>query len=289
MNGPVRQHHSYDGHDGAGSHGQRVGGPSVWRVVGNVTATTVSRLPSAVLGAVFGIEVGVILGPIGMLLAAGWLLAGLAAGTPLGEGALARVVLRYRPAGGSWLEAEVRRLAPGRRVRVYVAPKASGVFALGGHTIGLGELSVGSGAPTPALLQATADAVLELRSGKTRPELPLLWLSFPWWFARELASRMVPRRLKPLLRLCFVASMIAGAVNGVQVGRPYVAVLVALILADMAIRAARGRRHRRPTRPQLQPAAAGPMVGQPVPFRLAAAAGPASPGGRSGFGGGRSR
>ena len=189
MNGPVQQHNSHDGTGSYSSYEHRVGGPSVWRVVGNITATTASRLPSAVLGAVFGIEVGVILGPIGMLLAAGWLLAGLATGTPLGERALARVVLRYRPADGSWLEAEVRRLAPGRRVRVYVAPKASGVVALGGHTIGLGELSVGSGAPTPALLQATSAAVLELRSGKTRPELPLLWLSLPWWFAREVAVR----------------------------------------------------------------------------------------------------
>ena len=287
MNGPVQR---YDNRGGRSEDGRdhRVGGPSVWRVGGNVAATAASRLPSAVLGAVFGIELGVILGPIGMLLAAGWLLAGLATGTRLGERALAHVVLRYRPADGSWLEAEVRRLAPGRRVSVYVAPKASGVFALGGHTIGLGELSVGSGAPTPALLQATADAVLELRSGKTRPELPLLWLSLPWWFARELAVRMLPRRLMPLLRLCFVASMVAGAVNGVQVGRPYVAVLVALMLADMAIRAGRGRRQRRPTRRQLQPAAAAVPAAAPVPFGLAPAAVPGGSGG-SGFGDWRGR
>ena len=267
MHGPIQQ----------GSHGQ-VKGPSVWRVAGNVIATTASRLPSALLGVVFGAELGVILsafiGPIGMLLAAGWLLAGLATGTRLGERLLVRVVLRYEPAGGSWLEAEVRRLAPGRRVRVYVAPKSGGVFALGGHTIGIGELSAGSGAPTPALLQATADAVLELRSGKTRPELPLLWLSFPWWFARELASRMVPQRLKPLLRLCFVVTMVGGAVNGVQVGRPYVAVLVALMLADMAIRACRGRRQRRPARRRLQPAATAVPTASPIPFGLAPAAVP---------------
>jgi hypothetical protein len=238
-----------------------------------------------VLGAVFGIEAGVVLGPIGMLVALGWLLAGLATGSRLGERVLARVVLRYRPAAGSWLEAEVRRLAPGRRVSVYVAPKATGVFALGGYTIGLGELSVSSGAPTPALLQATADAVLELRSGKTRPELPLLWWSLPWWSARELAVRMVPRRLMPLLRLCFVASMVAGAVNGVQVGRPYVGVLVAVMLADMAIRASRGRRQRQPTRPRLQPAAGA----APAPFGLAAAAVFVGSGGGSAIGDWRGR
>ena len=134
-----------------------------WTVPVNVAATVAWRLPGALMGVVLVVVAGSMLGPPGFLLAVLWLVAGLVTLPRFGERLLARTVLRYRPAPGSWLEAEVRRLLPGRRVDVYVVPKASGVFALGGHTIGLGEASLGAGAANPALLMATAAAVDELR------------------------------------------------------------------------------------------------------------------------------
>jgi hypothetical protein len=110
------------------------------------------------------------------------------------ERVLARTVLRYRAAPESWLEAEVRQLLPRRSVEVYVAPKASGVFALGGHTIGLGEASIGAGGPTAGLLAATSAAAAEQRDGRTRPEPPLMWWGLPWWFAKQIPGGLLPRR-----------------------------------------------------------------------------------------------
>jgi hypothetical protein len=152
----------------------------------HVAATVAWRLPGALMGVILFVVAGSMFGPPGVLLAAIWLVTGLLTGFRFGERALIRTVLRYRPAPTSWLEAEVRRLLPGRRVDVYVAPKATGVFALGGHTIGLGEASVGAGDPTPGLLAAAAAAAEQLRAGRTRPELPLLWWCLPWWFAKKI-------------------------------------------------------------------------------------------------------
>lgn len=73
--------------------------------------------------------------------------------------------------------------------------------ALGGHTIGLGEISVGAGASTPVLQAATAAAAVELRDGRTRPELPLMWWCAPWVFVKMLIGSLLPRRRYPLLRL----------------------------------------------------------------------------------------
>ena len=133
-------------------------------------------------------------GPTGLLLAAVWVVAGLLTLSRFAERVLARTVLRYRPAPGSWLEAEVRQLLPRRSVEVYVAPKASGVFALGGHTIGLGEASIGAGGPTAGLLAATSAAAAEQRDGRTRPEPPLMWWGLPWWFAKQIPGGLLPRR-----------------------------------------------------------------------------------------------
>ena len=242
-----------------------------WTAPVNTAGTVLWRLPGALLGAILFVAAGSMLGPPGLLLALIWLLTGALTGFRFGERVLARTVLRYRPAPGSWLDAEVRRLLPGRRVDVYVAPKAVGVFALGGYTIGLGETSVGSGAPTPALLAATAAAARELSAGRTRPELPLLWWGVPWWFARQIPGHLLPRRLQPLLKVWAVGVAAAAVVNGVQVGHPSVIVLVGLAATDLCIRGIRGRRQRRQHRlshPRLQPA---PPVASTVPPVIRAA------------------
>ena len=210
----------------------------------NTAATAAWRSPGALVGAILCVAAGSMLGPAGLLLAAVWLVVGLLTVFRFGEGALARMVLRYRPAPDSWLEAEVRRLLPGQRVAVYVAPKASGVFPLGGHTIGLGELSVGAGTPTPALLLATAAAVEELLGGRTRPELPLLWWCVPWWFAKQIPGRLLPRRWQPLIKLWSVGVVAAAVVNALQVGHLTFIVVTTLAVTDLCIAGIRGRRQR---------------------------------------------
>lgn len=245
--------------------------PRWWTAPVNTAGTVLWRLPGALLGAILFVAAGSMLGPPGLMLALIWLLSGALTGFRLGEQVLARTVLRYRRAGGSWLDAEVRRLLPGRRVDVYVAPKAIGVFALGGYTIGLGETSVGSGAPTPALLAATAAAARELSAGRTRPELSLLWWGVPWWFARQIPGRLVPRRLQPLLKVWTVGVAAAAVVNGVHVGHPSVIVMVALAATDLCVRGIRGRQQRRqhrPNRPRLQSA---PSVATTTPPTIQAA------------------
>lgn len=227
-----------------------------WTVPANVAATVAWRLPGALLGVVLLVVAGSMLGPPGLLLAMLWLAAGLATVSRVGERFVARRVLRYRPVPGSWLEAEVHRLLPGRRVEVYVAPKASGVFALGGRTIALGEISVGAGAPTPALLATAAAAAAQLHRGSTRPELPLMWWAAPWWFAKQIPRHLVPRRWQPLIKVwtvCLVVASIAGSVNH---GRPFAAALAVCAVTDLGITAIRNRRsRRRPPPRRLQPAA----------------------------------
>ena len=155
---------------------------------------------------------------------------------------------------------------------MYVAPKAAGVFALGRHTIGLGGASAGSGAPTPALLAATAAAAGELCSDRTWPELSLLWWGVPWWFARQIPGHLLPRRWKPLLKVWGVGVGAAAVVHGVQVGHPFVVVLVFLAATDLCIRGIRGRQQRRRLHrrgfPQLQPTS--PMASTAPPAIRAA-------------------
>jgi hypothetical protein len=68
-----------------------------------------------VMGVILFVVAGSMFGSPGVLLAAIWLVTGLLTGFRFGERALTRTVLRYRPAPASWLEAEVRRLLPGRQ------------------------------------------------------------------------------------------------------------------------------------------------------------------------------
>jgi hypothetical protein len=103
---------------------------------------------------------------------------------------------------------------------VYVAPKISGVFALGGYTIGLGEASIGAGHATPALLVATAAAADQLRRGLTQPELPLIWWAAPWWFAKQIPRHLLPRRWQPLIKVWAVCMVVAAIVSSARDGQP---------------------------------------------------------------------
>ena len=191
----------------------------------------------------------------GLLLAVLWLVAGLVTLSRLGERLLTRTVLRYRPAPGSWLEAEVRRLLPGRRVDVYVAPKATGVFALGGHTIGLGEASrcwrshpapagghCGRGrraAPRTHPARAAADLVGGAVVGRqTDPPTPG---AAPVAAADQGVGG-------PLL----VAVSIVSSVHG---GSPSAVALTVCGLSDLCITSMRSRRLHRLARRQLHPLA----------------------------------
>jgi hypothetical protein len=138
------------------------------------------------------------------------------------------------------------------------------VSALGGHTIGLGEASVGAGDPTPGLLAATAAAAAEqLRAGRTRPGLPLLWWCLPWWFAKKIPGRLLPRRWQPLAKLWAICVVAAAMAGGVQTGHPSVIVVTGLAITDLCITAVRGRRQRRPVPRRLQPA--GPVAAPAMP------------------------
>ena len=117
-----------------------------WTVPGNVAAAVAARLPGALIGGAMLVTFAGILGPTwGGAVALAPLAAGALVLTRRGERLAATTVLRYRPAPGSWLAADVAWLALGRRIDVYVAPQASGAFALGGHTVAVGERSVGVG------------------------------------------------------------------------------------------------------------------------------------------------
>jgi hypothetical protein len=138
---------------------------------------------------------------------------------------------------------------------VYVAPKTAGVFALGGHSIGLGEAGIGAGAPTAALLVATAAAAHQLRRGPTRPELPLIWWAAPWWFAKQIPCHLLPSRWQPLITVWAVCLVVASIVNGVHDGHRSAAALTVCATTDLCISAVRSHRQRRPLAPrQLQPA-----------------------------------
>jgi len=243
------------------------GGRRWWTVPVNAAATLAWRLPGALMGVILVVVAGSLLGPPGLLLALIWLADALLTLPPFGERLVTRTVLRYRPAPGSWLEAEVQRLLPGRRVDVYVAPKTPGVFALGRHTIALGEASIGTGGSSPALLAAAAAAVDELRRGPTRPELPLIWWAAPWWVAKQVPRHLVPRRWQPLLTLWAVGLLVASIIGTAHGGSPYAVALTVCGVTDLCITGNRRRQHRQ-VHPQLQPAGQLLTPGQHGPGRL---------------------
>ena len=216
-----------------------------WTVTGNVTAAVAARLPGALIGAAMLVTFAGILGPTwGGAVALCWFAAGALVLTGPGERAAASTVLRYRPAPQSWLAADVARPAPGRRIDVYVAPKAAGVFALGGHTVAVGQRSVGAGGRTPALRAATVSAVADLRAGRTRPELAMGWWSGPWLFAKLTVGAFAPRRWHPFFRLVGAVMVGASAVTCLRHGQPAAAALGVCMLADLAL-ACLGRRRAR--------------------------------------------
>ncbi len=228
-----------------------------WIVPANVAVGVGRRLAGAMVGAVMVITFAGMLGPTwGSAIALGWLAAGAATLTQPGERLLAMRVLRYRRAAGSWLAADVHRLAPGRRVDVYVAPQALGVFALGGHTVAVGERSVGDGTRTRALQAATVAAVADLRSGGTRPELALMWWSSPWVVAKMLLGALLPRRWHPFFRI-LGGGMLAVAVGTcLGQGQPVAAALGVCMLVDLTLAYVSRRRIRaaqRAASPRLVP------------------------------------
>ena len=206
-----------------------------WTVARDVTAGVARRLPSALIGTAMLVTFAGILGPTwGAAVALGWLAAGALVLTRPGERLAATTVMRYRPAPQSWLAADVRQLAPGRRIDVYVAPKATGVFALGGHTVAIGERSVDAGTRTAALQAAARSAVAELRAGRTRPELAMGWWSGPWLFAKLTAGAFLRSRWHPFFRL-FSVMVGMSVVTCLGHGQPVAAGLGVCLLADLAL------------------------------------------------------
>jgi len=236
-----------------------------WTVPVNVAASVALRLPGAVIGTGMMAVLAGLFGPAwGTAIIYGWMAAGVLTLTGAVEGLLAATVFRYRRAADSWLAEEVDRLAPGRRCRVYVAPGTCGVFALGGHTVGIGEHSVGAGGPTPALLQSAAAAVDDLRRGRTRAELAMGLWAFPWFFAKLTAAAILPRRLHAVARVAAACWCTAATVASAGHGQQGAAILGAFVVTDLLLTAHTRRRRRhdanaRPV-PKLSPASPAPML-----------------------------
>lgn len=197
-------------------------------------AAGIGRLaPAAVLSLFLLVMAAAFLGPTrGTLLVAVWLLTGFAVLTRVGEQAAVRGVLRYRPAPGSWLAADVAALTPGRRVQAWVAPARTGVFSVGGHSIAVGARSAGSGAATPLLQAATVDAVADLDRWRTRAQLPMMWWAGPWLTCMWLLASILGPRLMGFLRLVAPAFLAAGTVISLGQGQFTAAGLGVVILAD---------------------------------------------------------
>lgn len=209
---------------------------SWWTVPCRVIGAVAARLPGGMLGAAMFVSFAGIFGPEwggGLLLA--WLTAGVAVLTRPGERLAATRVLRYRPATQSWLAVDVARLAPGRKVDVYVAPMAAGVFALGGHTVAVGQRSVGTGGRTPNLQAETAAAVAQLRAGGTRPDLAMGWWSGPWLLAKLTVGAFLGPAMQSVMRV--VGSVLAGmsVFTCLNHGQPVGALLAGCMLADLSV------------------------------------------------------
>ncbi len=93
---------------------------SGWGIAVRVAAGIGRLTPALALSLFLVVTVAAFL-DLGTLLVAVWLLTGFAVLTRVGEQAARREVLRYRPATGSWLAADVATLTPGRRLQVWIA------------------------------------------------------------------------------------------------------------------------------------------------------------------------
>ena len=67
----------------------------------------------------------------------------------------------------------------------------------------------------------------------------------PWWFAKQVPGRLLPRRWQPLLKVWAVGVVAAAIVHAVHAGRLFAIVLTGLAVTDLSIRGIRGRRQRR--------------------------------------------
>ena len=101
---------------------------------------------------------------------------------------------------------------------------------------------------------ATAAAADQLRSGPTRPELPLLWWCARWWFAKQIPGRLLPRRWQPLIKVWAVCVLVAASVNSVHTRHPSALALIVWAVTDLSITAIRGRREGRRVHRRMQPA-----------------------------------
>jgi len=219
---------------------------SGWVKAGHAAAGIARLLPASVLSAFLLGMAAAFLGGWGVVVALVWLLAGLAVLTRVGERAAVRAFLRYRPAPGTWLAADVAGLAPGRRIEVYVASGLFGVFSVGGHSIAAGAPSVGAGARTAALRADVVEAVSDLGQWRTRVQLAMLWWAGPWLASTRVLSSLLGPRLMAFLRLVAPVFLIMAVLASVGRGDAAAAGLGCVILLDAILSRVARHKHRAP-------------------------------------------
>jgi len=217
---------------------------SGWVKAGHAAAAIARLLPASVLSAFLVVMAAAFLGGWGAVVALVWLLAGLAILTRMGERAAVRAFLRYHPAPGTWLAADVAGLAPGRRIEVYVAPGLSGVFSVGGHTIAAGARSVGSGTRTAALHADVVEAVSDLGQWRTRVQLAMLWWAAPWLASMWVLGSLLGPRLMAFLRVVAPVFLVMAVLVSLGRGDWAAAGLGCVILLDAILSRVARRRHR---------------------------------------------
>jgi hypothetical protein len=217
-----------------------------WRNVSGVTvqqgyhaaAQTVlgalERLPGAVVGVVLISAAADLFGPTwGGAVMFAWLTVAAVTLTRAGERSVARGPLRYRPVSEeSWLAKQVRQDLDTSRVDLYIAPHAVGVFPLGHRTIAIGERSVGDGQPTLQLHAQTAEAVRDLRAGRTRAELAVMWCAAPLALAKMAIATFLPKRLHTAAAVLYLLMLLEVLVASIMRGRLLTAGLAGCVLTD---------------------------------------------------------
>jgi hypothetical protein len=192
------------------------------------------RLPGAVVGVVLISTAAGLFGPSwGGAVMFAWLTVAAVTLTRAGERAVARAPLRYRPVSeDSWLAKQVREDLDTSRVDLYIAPHAVGVFPLGHRTIAMGEWSVGDGQPTPQLHAQTAEAVRDLRAGRTRAELAVMWCAAPWALAKMAIATLLPKRLHAAAVVLYLLLVLEVLVASLARGQLVTAGLAGCVLTD---------------------------------------------------------
>jgi len=220
-----------------------VHGLGKWTVLANIGVGVGRRLPAALIGAVMVVTFTGMLGPTwGPVIAVSWMVAGLAVLTRSGERLFATRVLRYRPAVSSWLAADVHRLAPGRRVDVYLAPPAGAVFAVGGHGLAIGDQCLDPVGRAPSHREAMRAAMGDLCTGRTSPELALMWWSAPWVFAKMTVGAFLPAHCRTFFQIVGGVLLGMAVLTCLRHGQTIAAAIGTCMLADLALAFASRRR-----------------------------------------------